>query len=211
MTPSIEELAVALDEIQNRAAIWQCLLRYARGVDRFDREMILSAFHPDAIDDHGKFVGGPQEFADWALGQHTKAHLGHLHNLFNHTCDLDGDVAHAETYFMFAAMNREGKPLVLNGGRYLDRLEKRDGEWRIAYRTLMREWGLMDERPDPGDLSSFTSTRAYLSEEVRAFMNGGFPPRRDSTDPSYQRPLEVSPARLQAWARLNQGDGDGRP
>ena len=178
MTPSIEELAVALDEIQNRAAIWQCLLRYARGVDRFDREMILSAFHPDAIDDHGKFVGGPQEFADWALGQHTKAHLGHLHNLFNHTCDLDGDVAHAETYFMFAAMNREGKPLVLNGGRYLDRLEKRDGEWRIAAEMLVADWSLDAE-----------TTRETTETGARA--------TRDRSDPSYQRPLVVTRQRTE--------------
>jgi hypothetical protein len=205
MTPSIEELAAAIGEIQTREAIWQCLQRYARGVDRFDRDIILSAFHPDAIDDHGKFVGGPEQFAEWAIGQHTKAHLSHLHNLFNHTCDLDGDVAHTETYFMFTAMNREGTPLVLNGGRYLDRFEKREGEWRIAYRTCMREWGLMDERPDPEDLSSFTSTRAYLSQEVKDFMNGGLYSRRDKSDPSYLRPLAVSAERLDAWTRLNGG------
>jgi hypothetical protein len=205
MTPSIEELAAAIGEIQTREAIWQCLQRYARGVDRFDRDIILSAFHPDAIDDHGKFVGGPEQFVEWAIGQHTKAHLSHLHNLFNHTCDLDGDVAHTETYFMFTAMNREGTPLVLNGGRYLDRFEKREGEWRIAYRTCMREWGLMDERPDPEDLSSFTSTRAYLSQEVKDFMNGGLYSRRDKSDPSYLRPLAVSAERLDAWTRLNVG------
>jgi hypothetical protein len=106
---------------------------------------------------------------------------------------------------MFTAMNREGTPLVLNGGRYLDRFEKREGEWRIAYRTCMREWGLMDERPDPEDLSSFTSTRAYLSQEVKDFMNGGLYSRRDKSDPSYLRPLAVSAERLDAWTRLNGG------
>jgi hypothetical protein len=60
----------------------------------------------------------------------------------------------------------------------------------------------MDERPDPEDLSSFTSTRAYLSEEERTFMNGGSGPRRDKSDPSYDRPLAVLPGRLEAYARL---------
>lgn len=207
MTLSHEEVAAAVAEMQDREAIWQCLQRYARGVDRFERELILSAFHPDAVDDHGKFVGSREEFADWVIGQHTQAHLGHMHNLFNHTCDRNGDVAHTETYFMFAAMNREGTPLVLSGGRYLDRLEKRDGEWRIAYRTTMRDWGLMDERPDPEDLSSFTSTRAYLPEALRAFMNEGAPARRDRTDLSYERPLEVKPERLESWKRLQAGKG----
>ena len=26
------------------------------------------------------------------------------------------------------------------GGRYLDRFERRDGEWRIAHRTVVHEW-----------------------------------------------------------------------
>lgn len=203
MTPSLEELAAIVGEMQDREAIWQCLLRYSRGVDRFDRDLILSAYHPDAIDDHGKFVGGPEEFVEWAMRQHTGAHLGHTHNLFNHTCELSGDMAHAETYFMFAGMNRKGNPLVLNGGRYLDRMEKRDGQWRIAYRTVVRDWGLMDERPNPDEQSSYTSTRAYLSAEVRDFMNECPPARRDTTDPSYQRPFEVSPERLESWKRLN--------
>ena len=128
MTPTLEELATIVTEMQDRAAIWQCLQRYARGVDRFDHDLVLSAFHPDAVDDHGKMVGSREDFLGWAVGQHTHAHMGHLHNLFNHTCELDGDVAHTETYFMFAGMNREGTPLVLNGGRYIDRLEKRDGD-----------------------------------------------------------------------------------
>jgi hypothetical protein len=213
MTTTLEELAAIVGEMQDRDAIWQCLQRYARGCDRFDRDLILSAFHPDAIDDHGKFVGGPEEFVAWAMRQHTEAHLGHQHNLFNHLCELSGDVAHTETYFMFAGMNRKGDPLVLSGGRYLDRFEKRDGEWRIAYRTVVRDWGLMDERPNPDEQSSYTSTRAYLSDELRDFMNECPPARRDGTDPSYQRPLQASPERLASWQRLtavvNGGTDDG--
>lgn len=204
MTASMEELAAVVGEMQDRNAIWQCMLRYARGVDRFDAELIRSAFHSDAIDDHGKFLGGPEDFIEWAKRQHSEAHLGHQHNLFNHTCELSGDVAHAETYFMFAGMNRKGNPLVLNGGRYLDRLEKRDGEWRIAYRTLVRDWGLMDETPNPDEQSSYTSTRTYLSDAIRDFMNECPPGRRDATDPSYQRPLKVSPERVRSWERLRK-------
>lgn len=216
MTTTLEELAAIVGEMQDRDAIWQCMLRYARGCDRFDRELILSAYHPDAIDDHSKFVGSPEEFVAWAMKQHTEAHIGHTHNLFNHTCWLDGDVAYTETYFMFAGMNRKGQPLVLNGGRYLDRMEKREGEWRIAYRTVVRDWGLMDERPNPDEQSSYTSTRAYLADEIRDFMNQCPPARRDRTDPSYDRPVSVSPERLELYARLTasldveQARGDAR-
>lgn len=205
MAESLEELTAFVAEMRDRHEIWQCLLRYSRGVDRFDRDLLLSAYHPDAVDDHGKFVGSPTEFFDWATRQHTHAHLGHTHNLFNHTVDLDGDVAHAETYFMFAGMNKVGRPLVLNGGRYLDRMEKRDGEWRIAYRTVVRDWGLMDERPDPDAQSSYTSTKQHIDATVRDFMDQCPPARRDRTDPSYARPYEVDPTRLAEYARLFGG------
>ena len=196
-----ERLAAMVQELYDRQAIHDCVLRYCRGVDRFDRDLILSAFHPDALDEHGKFVGSPVEFVDWALGQHGKAHLSHQHLIQNHRADVEGDTAHAETYFTFISMNRGGKPVTMGGGRYVDRLEKRDGRWAIAARVCLRDWSMMDERPDMDDLSSFTSTRAHLSDEERAFMNAGRAPRRDGTDPSYDRPLRVDPLRAEAWRK----------
>jgi hypothetical protein len=192
-------LARKVEELWDRQAIHDCIARYCRGVDRFDRELILSAFHPDALDEHGKFVGNPEEFVDWALGQHGAAHLSHQHLILNHCCDLDGATAHTETYFMFIAMNKTGKPVTMGGGRYVDRLEKRDGHWAIAARVCLRDWSMMDQQPDMNDLSSFTSTRALLSEVERAFMNDGRAARRDRTDPSYDRPLRVDPRRADTW------------
>ena len=199
---SNEQMQAMVQELWDRAAVWQCLNRYARGVDRFDRDLILSAYHPDAIDEHGKFVGGPIEFVEWALEQHNRAHLSHQHCLLNHTCELDGDTAYTETYFTLVAMYREGKPCMMNGGRYIDRFEKRNGEWKIAYRICLRDWAMMDERPDMNDLSSFTSTRALLSDEERAFMNRGPAAKRDRSDPSYWRPLQADPERVKAYSKL---------
>lgn len=203
--PTTEEM---VQELWDREQIRQCLHRYARGVDRFDRDLILSAFHPDAIDEHGKFVGTPDEFCDWALEMHQTAQLSHQHCLLNHTCDLDGDTAHAETYFMFTAMNRRGKPLTIGGGRYIDRLEKRDGTWRIAARVTLRDWSNLDSIPDPTDLSTMTSTAHLLSDIERVFMNAGRGPSRDRNDPSYERPLQIDPARRDGYKELRaQGEG----
>lgn len=204
MSVSLASLQAQLDKLLDREAIKDCIFRYARGVDRFDKDLILSAFHADAIDEHGKFVGNRDAFVDWALAQHSKAHLSTQHCLMNHRCELDGNTAHAETYFMFVSMNREGKPLNLNGGRYVDRLEKREGVWGIVARKLVRDWADMDERPDMSDLSSMTSTRGTLSDAMRAFMNGGQGSMRDKTDPSYERPLQVDASRIEAYAQLLQ-------
>lgn len=193
-----------LEELWDREAIRRCLHRYARGVDRFDRDLILSAFHPDALDEHGKFVGTREEFADWALRQHGGAHLSHQHCLLNHDCEIDGNTAHAETYFMFVSMNRAGQPLTIGGGRYVDRLERRAGEWRIAARVCLRDWSQTDAHLDIDDLSSFTSTRALLTEVERTFMNAGRRPARDRSDPSYDRPLRVDPARRDGYLAMTR-------
>lgn len=198
----MSDMQEMIRDLWDHEQIRQCLHRYARGVDRFDRDLILSAFHPDAIDEHGKFVGTPEEFCDWALDMHERAQLSHQHCLLNHCCEIDGDTAHAETYFMFTAMNRKGKPLTIGGGRYIDRLEKRDGEWRIAARVTLRDWSNLDHIPDIADLSTMTSTAHLLSEEERAFMNAGRGPSRDRNDPSYERPLSVDPARRDSYRAL---------
>lgn len=203
MTISIELLQGKVDELQSRQEIHDCVLRYCRGGDRLDYDMMVSAYHHDGIEEHGKFVGSAAEFVAFALKQHADAHLTTQHYVMNHRCDLDGDTAHAETYFMFVAMNKHGeKVLQMGGGRYVDRFERRTGKWAIAYRVALRDWAAMDERPDMSDLSSFTSTRALLPPEVRAFMNCGPGPKRDRTDPSYDRPLYVDPERLKAYKLL---------
>lgn len=190
-------------ELWDRQQILDCLHRYARGCDRLDRELILSVYHPDAIDEHGKFVGTPDEFADWVIDMHTNAHLSTQHVILNHSCELDGHEAHAETYFMFVSMNARGPKIVtIGGGRYIDRFEKRDGRWAVADRITLRDWSMMDERPDMDDLSSFTSTRALLSQIEREFMNGGRASRRDRSDPSYECPLTIDRSRREGYKRM---------
>lgn len=200
MTP--DELNTPVTELLDRQAILDCLMTYSRGVDRLDRDLLLSAYHEDAIDDHGMFVGNREEFADWAIAMHSATHLSHQHCLFNHSCELDGTVAHAETYYMFAGMNRVGQPLSVSGGRYIDRFEKRDGRWAIASRVCLRDWAPLAEQPDPEDPSTMTAIRDTLPAAIRQFMGAGPQPTRDRDDPSYARPLQVHPTRIHRGREL---------
>jgi ketosteroid isomerase-like protein len=172
--------AARLRELWDRQEILDCIHRYCRAVDRFDRELLLSVYHPDAIDDHGWFVGGPKEFADWAFAYHAQyQHCTH-HIVTNHTCELNGDVAHTETYWMFSGINKEGPP-TLHFGRYVDRFERRNGKWAIAARACLIEWdGALGELPTP-------------AEALAAFAAVG-PATRDRNDMSYRRPLTVRKA-----------------
>jgi hypothetical protein len=61
----------------------------------------------------------------------------------NWSIDLQGDVAFVESYGMGIDQGAmiDGKPtFLLAVGRNLDRFEKRDGEWRIAHRTMLYDW-----------------------------------------------------------------------
>ena len=63
------EAAAIAREMKDRQEIYDCIMRYCRGIDRLDRETLLSAYHPDAIDDHGStYVGGIEGFADAVQG-----------------------------------------------------------------------------------------------------------------------------------------------
>lgn len=164
-----------LDELLDRQDILDCLGRFSRGMDRFDREQFLSAFHSDATISAGSFVGGPEELYDWASAMHEQGQDATHHNLLNHTCDIDGDVAHTETYYLFVARNRDDSNWMA-GGRYIDRLERREGEWKVAFRSNAIEWsGIVPTMDIP------------FSDVPDLHLNGT--PSRDRQDPSYQRPL----------------------
>ncbi|MBW8754956.1 MAG: nuclear transport factor 2 family protein [Sphingomonadales bacterium] len=171
-----KKLAALLDKQE----IAEALARFSRGMDRLDRELYLSAFHPDAEMAAGPFVGLASECADWAFPMHVEGQILTHHALLNMTIDIDGDTAHTETYYLFVARNKD-ESLVQAGGRYIDRFERRGkdgqgGEWKIALRTNAIEWaGLLPNIPIP------------FSDVPDLYGNGA--PARDKSDPSYRRPL----------------------
>ncbi|HEY5679016.1 MAG TPA: nuclear transport factor 2 family protein [Pseudomonadales bacterium] len=52
-------------ELKDRQAIYDCLMRYCRGIDRLDVGILKTAYHPDGTDDHGIFSGNAWEFAEF--------------------------------------------------------------------------------------------------------------------------------------------------
>ena len=180
MEPDIETM---VRELYDRQKIRECVTNYCRGVDRMDRELLLSCYHPDAIDDHGFFVGGPEAFWDWVQHYHCNAQATHQHIITNHSCEIDGDTAHAETYWMMAGMDAQDFTLSIGGGRYIDRMEKRGGEWRIAARKCVSEWGGV-----PQD--------SKVKPEIMAMLRESGVVARNPSDSSYERPLMVNPDRI---------------
>ena len=139
--------------LEDRQAILDCITRYCRGLDRHDRELLESAFHDDAIDNHGARVDRKPDFFRLRTGGHKDASIAHLHSITNHTCEIDGNTAHTESYVLFITRHQDGENIWVGGGRYIDRLKKRDGKWGIVVRRLVIEFRF------PGDGRSFRCSR----------------------------------------------------
>jgi hypothetical protein len=157
----------------DKEAIREAALRYTRGIDRHDDELMAAAYHADATDDHGAYIGGPQGFIRHAADGHTRNWGVHHHFISNQTIDLDGDVAHCETYFL-ATLRRNSGPIDIVGGRYIDRFERRSGKWAVADRACLVEWN--------GELAA---TQTTMDPDL--FLHGTW----DKNDLSYQRPLQL--------------------
>jgi hypothetical protein len=109
-----DDRAQRLAELADRTDILDCMHRYTRGMDRLDRDLVRSAYHDDAVDDHIGFSGPVEAFLDWAFEYHS-GQVRHQHYITNHTVELDGDQAHAETYFLVEWATNPGSLLPVGG------------------------------------------------------------------------------------------------
>lgn len=168
-----------LAHLTERQAILDCVYRYCHGVDRHDEAIIASAYHPDAVDERGNFTGYAREFVGWVNGLHDRSYGLHTHHITNHRCEIDGDVAHAESYVLYVLPHVKGRLINFGSARYIDRLERRDGEWRIALRRIAFDWRFQ--------ASSEVDQETWPASPHIAVGT------HDTSDLSYQRPLDVSP------------------
>jgi hypothetical protein len=171
--PSFEEKVRILWE---ERAIMDVMHRYSRGFDRGDLEMVKSAYWPDALEDHHTFCGLSGTMCEVFDELCHDRFESTQHHITNTRIDLDGDTAHVESYCFSMAVLRDTLELDVSGGRYVRRMEKRDGEWRIAAGVLIADWALD-------------------ADATRALVETGAVGTRDRTDPSYDRPLVVTRAR----------------
>jgi len=161
-------------KLLDRNAIYECTLRYTRGLDRDNDALLRSAFHADARDDHGSYIGLAQNFP--ARKSSAKIRWkDYMHYILNQTIDHQGDTAHVETYY-FAVLTRHDGSVDMTGGRYNDRAERRNGKWAIAERITTLEWSTTG----PAGQSGWVPPGLFIAAT------------RDRNDPSYMRPLKIS-------------------
>ncbi len=169
----VQALEAEVRRLHDREAIRDCIHRYAQGLDRHDEDILASAYHDDAIDRHGE-PRSRADFIAWANGFHEADWSAHLHHMTNTRIGIDGDSAWAETYFFAVLKRKDGTMADIGGGRYVDRLERRNGEWRIALRETIVDYQAKLET------ETFGGTSVYL---------GG---TWDHSDPSYRGTYQTS-------------------
>jgi hypothetical protein len=142
--------AQALRRLLDEQQIRDAMSRYARGVDRGDWDLVRSAYHPDAHDEHGDYKGGIDGFIDWLDARFAGADNS-MHFLGQMLVEFRGpDIALVETYFVSRRLSapgerdtadtRPGDALAREAwGRYVDRFERRAGAWKVAHRTVVLE------------------------------------------------------------------------
>lgn len=171
-----------LEELEARTEIEDCLKRFARAVDRQDWRAAREHYHEDAIDDHGFFKGPPDAFLAHIAGLHT--HQDHsMHFNTNVLIEFQArDRAFVETYVLVLQRLRADAPNVpagahglrnLASARYLDRFEHRNGQWRVAHRTLV-----------------FGDIEAMSMDKPHHFPPGFTEQRHGLDDPLYRLPKQ---------------------
>ncbi len=135
------KVAADIQTLADREAIREVLARYCRGIDRCDMTLLKSVYWPEATDDHGTFNGNAWQFAEYVVPA-LKQMKQTMHQISNVTIDLDGTCANVETYCVayHLVAGENGDQEMVVGGRYVDRFERRDGEWRIAARVYVMDW-----------------------------------------------------------------------
>jgi 3-phenylpropionate/cinnamic acid dioxygenase small subunit len=162
------------EDLADREAIRDCLTRYARSVDRVDEAQLRAVYWEDATDNHITYRGPASGFIEQVIPRLTAIDQT-SHMIGNMLIEIERALARVETYFL--AFHRLPGPTgafhdLVVGGRYLDRLEKREDEWRIAERMVVVDW--FRDNPDSADWS-----RGFLGVDVQ-------PGGRKPQDPSYR-------------------------
>jgi ketosteroid isomerase-like protein len=181
----VEALRRDVQYLKDRSAILDCIMGHSRGCDRHDVDLISQSYFDDAVDEHGFATNRGPEYGEWANSSHAATSEVHTHNITTHTCEIDGDIAHAESYVIVVLLGRDGRNAQFISGRYLDRLERRNDRWGIALRRSTVEVMFI---ADASVLqSSFFKEKGYLKGS------------RDRDDLSYRRPLQLETEATQRW------------
>jgi hypothetical protein len=132
-----------LRQLLDKQAIAELQYAYAEGIDRRDSQLLEKLFTADCQLHYGAYDRPARFLIDTWRADQPPAFLM-THHLYGNVCvRFHGpDRARSITYF-FAHHRAHRNGAVMDEmirGRYLDRLNRQDGQWRFAERTIVFDW-----------------------------------------------------------------------
>ena len=134
-------------ELSHRTEIVDALLSYTRGIDRLDKESVISAFHPGAtLNNYGPEPMSIEEFVEYALPSLEKRYAATQHRVSNIRVEISQDRALVESYVLAYHIESGEGPTRLHtfNGRYIDTFTLLDGHWKINERSLRNDWSKVE-------------------------------------------------------------------
>lgn len=116
---------------------------YCRAVDRLDRDLALSCWHPGATVEYvDVFTGSAPDFVEVCFGDHL-GYAAHSHQVTNTIISVIGANAASEAYVTARLRSKpdaSGRCVeTVVCGRYLDEWAQRDDRWAIIHRTFVQD------------------------------------------------------------------------
>jgi len=178
-----------IQELLDRQDLHDVAMRYCRACDRIDGDLMKTVFHDDAYLAYGTFDGNAAAFVPWVINHIRNDHVHGYHAIANEYVVIQGDSAFGERYTIInnIVVGEDGT-LIENTiwGRYLDRYERRSGEWRISHRRFLLD--SIESRP------SSDQERNHNSQAATGLLWGS----RSQKDESYAV-LPSDPERSLDW------------
>jgi ketosteroid isomerase-like protein len=117
-----------------KLAIQELFARYAHAVDNLEVEPWVQCFTPDGVFQ----VGNRAMRGEAALRGYAEVHVKEIrcrHMMGNFLYDIHGSEATGQCS-MLATLATAGGYKIFAQGRYVDRLVKQNGQWKIAHRRV---------------------------------------------------------------------------
>lgn len=133
----------AVEVLLAKQAIAELIYIYPRGLDRLDRDILLSIAHPSAtVEFSTLFKGTWSEYVDWLMKAHH-AMLFNNHRISNMLIHVDGDRAASESTSTATLIAKRDDGAIedrLVYSRYLDRWRRDADRWLLARRLTVRDF-----------------------------------------------------------------------
>jgi hypothetical protein len=139
--PSAPASLDQLDELLAKQSLHELLSAYCRAVDRADEQALRALFHPDAIVNGGVVNGDAAAFASgvarWLRANAPVA----FQTITNEYFEVSGARASGECYVLAlnTSVGSAGNTDTITAGRYLDRFERREGQWKFIEHTFVMD------------------------------------------------------------------------